>query len=1434
MFPIACPNCQARFKGKPEYLGRNIKCPKCEQRFTVEAPPADDTPNDLYATPPMQSRSSLGASSSQQSTASAAPPVVTTSADQSSSRLPVILTIVGIVVLIGVGAIVAIMFIGGEDPPVGAPNDDGREKNSRAASDPPGNNNQSDPSASQPKPLSNEEQLRQLGLRIVAKLERPVPEHLVEDAQPAVLFKRLGAADQYERIIGNIRKKVPHANPARDGTRVRRWYQLALAEHRAGDNHYRQTLEGAWQQYTKDVDRLSDLSQIITQLCEMQEKDHARKVLELWMDKRVESKDIEPGNTRGSYFGELFILVNGLEKALETLPSVRDEKSGEVILRNAVKRALGGRNHSQVVQIVKACQSHNHLANLFDSALYKLIEAGDLDAVADLVEGCPNQIEQITSNRWWSIAKLCLDTGEDEQARTIVLRALRRDYDLVRALAATAPVIVAAEGPERLESLAEPVIQGLSQAPNMRPHTDRLNLLIALAYHRAGNIKRYDQIVEAVTGQLKADPRERFGLKLQTEFWLAYVQMKAGNPDGARSRLHEFLAKMPANNGMFSTQHGVDTALYEMMLELSDNEQLTDAINVIKEAGYSIRTHYPRLVDALMDAGRHDHAATLIELTYAGHQADVGERFVREMVAAGHASKLVRLDEITLATTTQAISTRVKHAHIATAIADLLAGKFKDGAPSERSYAALLPPVKPVTVAKTPTQSPTDRSTPHPSSPKPHHDPSLAQAIELIKQDDKNAQIAAALAIHKHSRSALPAVHHLVKRVGSDADPTARLYALYALTYTLHNHTVRTAGDDVAAYFQPLVDAILDPSVDPRLRGMLLNWLAEKGNGFMKPEDRKRLFDLLAPALLDDALRPVAIRVLAGQSNDATLLWGRRSSSARSSGDLARSTAIDAAMRQLLASDDPDRQSAGLTLAWRRAGLYDDQSFDALRPYMSDPDPNRRLWCLGIASTHLEKRSKDQPMAPDVRDTWADVIKNAQSDTDLTVRLTADLTLNKLLGVNEPTRARVIRGRGLDLTRYDADELNRALKAPNQSVSTYVRICGLAGYRNDLKPDFNALMRHEDVAVRRAAAAWWKAQASKSVALRRQINRAYRDAKDAKVRQALHIDATPSEQGRQPTGQPELFRASQSDLIKIIADRRSPHNILTAAMQNLRSPDRAGIAAVARHLSHNNSNVRAIALTILSRSKTELIASHLSAVQKRLAPDESDTIRSAALRTILTADPDLRRSRRAVEQMADAPPASIQFDATLALIRATPGEVKHVQRALDLIAANQTGGASTHDIEKHCKSVGHALSKWTPEQCKIEPSLPPALVAQLRDPDPLKREAAMKAVLNLGPAGRAAGHLLFDLPFEQGHFVSTKDFDAWASEPAIPQLVRIIELNVPYPERSAALSVLRLIGPPASAALPALRNWANGSRPPTMVQQTIDAIEGKAATNGNP
>ena len=54
-FTIVCASCHAKFAGKPEYVGRRIRCPKCQEVFRVEAePPAESVHSDVVVATALQ------------------------------------------------------------------------------------------------------------------------------------------------------------------------------------------------------------------------------------------------------------------------------------------------------------------------------------------------------------------------------------------------------------------------------------------------------------------------------------------------------------------------------------------------------------------------------------------------------------------------------------------------------------------------------------------------------------------------------------------------------------------------------------------------------------------------------------------------------------------------------------------------------------------------------------------------------------------------------------------------------------------------------------------------------------------------------------------------------------------------------------------------------------------------------------------------------------------------------------------------------------------------------------------------------------------------------------------------------------------------------------------------------------------------------------
>jgi len=57
---ITCPDCKKRFKGKPELVGKKIKCPGCSKAFVVppseEEPKEELTADEPVASPPQSER----------------------------------------------------------------------------------------------------------------------------------------------------------------------------------------------------------------------------------------------------------------------------------------------------------------------------------------------------------------------------------------------------------------------------------------------------------------------------------------------------------------------------------------------------------------------------------------------------------------------------------------------------------------------------------------------------------------------------------------------------------------------------------------------------------------------------------------------------------------------------------------------------------------------------------------------------------------------------------------------------------------------------------------------------------------------------------------------------------------------------------------------------------------------------------------------------------------------------------------------------------------------------------------------------------------------------------------------------------------------------------------------------------------------------------
>jgi predicted Zn finger-like uncharacterized protein len=100
VFHFSCPSCRSRFRGKPDHVGRQVKCPKCGTRFVVtHEQSAADSPDAVKPR-------------------AAAPAPV--SAEQPTARrvgLPVLVAAgaVGGAVIAGVVVMVGVLLLGGAD-----------------------------------------------------------------------------------------------------------------------------------------------------------------------------------------------------------------------------------------------------------------------------------------------------------------------------------------------------------------------------------------------------------------------------------------------------------------------------------------------------------------------------------------------------------------------------------------------------------------------------------------------------------------------------------------------------------------------------------------------------------------------------------------------------------------------------------------------------------------------------------------------------------------------------------------------------------------------------------------------------------------------------------------------------------------------------------------------------------------------------------------------------------------------------------------------------------------------------------------------------------------------------------------------------------------------------------------------------------------------
>ncbi len=696
MFPIACPNCRARFKGKPEHVGRNIKCPKCEHRFTVQPPPADDGPNELdqpSTPPPSRSRLSASSSRSPASTtpAAAAPPVVTTTTDQPQSRLPAILTIVGIVVLIGVGAAVALIFIGGDDKPTdpppppqrradagASPNDanDGGPKKPNTQKVDPSPTPRTPPTApdtSTPAPPVSDK-LRRDALATLDKLRETAfaqPGYSNDELlQVALLYGRLGERKAFDELIGQWSTQADRMLLARRNEAAPGWAKIAAVQKSMGDERWPQSLAKLNQALENTAARIEGdgLSTIVEKLMALGEAEQAKAVV----DSILERANVRPGqpnrNVSPAVLRVLALVDVGRIAELGLNVSVANGQVYQPVLDDLFRL----RNHAAIVEWVRICPA-NRRRGLFQEALSRLLLLGDLDAVEALVLACPEQdIAKLTG--WRPLVVAFASAGLELQAEAIAGRL--RAHPQAVAFAALAPTWA--------EAGRFPDLNGALLTVPKSLERDRIAALLAVAHHRAGQPDRF----EPALAEMKAHALDDNFSKL----WTAEALHRVGREDEARKLLPELFAHFIKRDEASRSAGALEVCL-NLIARLGDDALIQQTFERLRGQGRRGEAMVSTFISVLLDADRADPVVDytnrrLVSVNINQHYVDT----IRQIVQAGYGGLLLNPAELVSGRTTWANAYRHKHWLVLMAVADHLDPPQHDPIkPSKKAYHALLP-----------------------------------------------------------------------------------------------------------------------------------------------------------------------------------------------------------------------------------------------------------------------------------------------------------------------------------------------------------------------------------------------------------------------------------------------------------------------------------------------------------------------------------------------------------------------------------------------------------------------------------------------------------------------------------------------------------------------------------------------------------------------